>query len=990
MFKRALFLTFILSFAAVNAQSKPVVFQRAMEAFENKEYLIAHDLFSSLKNHSDVDNEILSTAFYYSAECLNKEGQTNGAAAEFEVFIRDFPLSNFRDEALYKLGIIYFKSLNYAKAREKLITLVNDYPNSEYFGEANYWIGEAFISENRLLEAEEFLLQSLTVSERNAKLDYSIYSLGNLYERKGNYEKAVSYYDELLSYYSESILAPYAQLRIGISYYRLNDYENAILELTDPRIFELPQDLQIEGEYVLANAYSRAKRFNEAKTIFQEILDRTPEGITEDQIKYGLGWVNFQTNQFDEAYKIFHSLIASLEDSIRIKSLYWSAECKRYMGQIDEAAKIYQQFLNLYPDHVNAYAVKFNIGIIYYNKKEYEKSLRFLYEASNSPDVNTKARALTLMAEINLDKKKYDDAKALFEQAQATLPNDFKLKNRIDLGLGSAYYFTNSFVAAIDVLEKLRNRTENFEPDKLHFYLGESYFARGNFSKARDNFKRIAPTNGEVGRQSLYGLAYSYFNLRDYANASYYFKEYTKLFPKDELKQDAMLRLADCYFGLKDFDLAVKEYENIFANTRKNRIEVRAHFQFAQALFKNNQPYKAIQAFRDLQIIYPKSKYADDAQYMIGWILFKQNDFQNAISEYFKIPGKYSSSPLIPLVYYSIGDCYFNLAQYEEAVTFYTTVVNDYPNSKYVFDAINGITYSYLVQDLPDNAAAVINNYIALNPTSKFGDQILYKKGELYYNVGDFEAARLGYKEFIATYPQSKFVPDAYYWIGKASENLGHIEDAIYNFNLVKENYLYSNVGISAVLELGRIYTERNDPVTALANYNYIIEKLPEAKGIEEVKFKKAKVLLSINKLNEAYKELNDLTVYYDGSVFADKAKVELGLLELARSNYENAKSLFKTVSEKRKDDIGAEAQYYYGSALFDEGNINDAISALVRVRSVFSRYDIWFTKALIKLGDCYAKIGDKRNAREMYRAALKRHSKDDLGKEAKKKLRRL
>jgi len=992
MFKKFSILLFIyiLFCGNIYAQSAPDIFQRAMDAFRNNEFLIAHKLFYSLKNRSDVENDMLSSANYYSAESLSKAGQTNGAAGEYEEFVRDFPVSNFRDIALYNLGIIYYKSRNYQRCREKLITLVNEFPRSDYFGAANYWIGEAFIAENRLLEAEEFLLQSITTRDRNSKVNYSIYSLGNLYERKKDFEKAVAYYDELLSYYRESELIPYAQLRIGISYYRLNDFENAVLELTDPAIFELPENLQIDAEYVLANAYSRTKEFEKAKTIFREILDRTPQGITEDQIIYGLAWVNFQTNDFERSYELFNSLIASLEDSIRIKSLYWSAESKRYGGKIEDAVKIYQQFLNLYPDDINAFSVKYNIGIIYYNRKDFVKALSFLKEAVKASDNNISARALTLMGEINLDLKKYSEGVELFEKAQLKLPTNFSLRSRIDLGLGTAYYYTNNFVSSISVLEKLARRDESFEIGKVHFYLAESYFAKGKFEKARDNFKRIPPTAGLTGKQALYGLAYSYFDLRDYANSSYYFKEYIKMFPKDNLALDAKLRLVDSFFGMKNYSQAVKNYSAIFKKYRISKIVVREHFQYGQSLFKLNKPAEAIKIFRNLQILFPKSKYADDAQYFIGWISFKQNRYSEAVSEYYLVPNKYPESPIIPLVYNSIGDCYFNMGNYEEAITFYNTVINEYPQSKYVFDALNGITYSYLIKDQPENAASVIDNFVALNPSSKFGDDILYKKGELYFNVGAFEEARLGYKEFIATYPKSRFVPDAYFWIAKSSFNLGHIEDALYNYSIVKDNYLFSNVGMSAIIEMGKIYAERNEPERELDVYDYAIEKLKDAKGIEEIRFYRAKALLALKKFNQAYEELKNITVYFENSVFADKSKLELGLLELARNKFESAENLFKEVGEKRNDDIGAEAQYYYGNALFEQAKYTDAISALVRVRSVFSRYDIWYSKALIKLGDCYVKIKNKKNARAMYRAVLKRHKNDELGKEAKSKLRRL
>jgi TolA-binding protein len=99
---------------------------------------------------------------------------------------------------------------------------------------------------------------------------------------------------------------------------------------------------------------------------------------------------------------------------------------------------------------------------------------------------------------------------------------------------------------------------------------------------------------------------------------------------------------------------------------------------------------------------------------------------------------------------------------------------------------------------------------------------------------------------------------------------------------------------------------------------------------------------------------------------------------------------LFSDVGSSRTDDIGAEAQYYYGLTLYEEENIVDAISALVRVRSVYPGYIEWYTKSLLKLGDCYIKLDDKKNAREMFRAVLKKHKNNEYAKEANQKLKSL
>jgi TolA-binding protein len=197
-------------------------------------------------------------------------------------------------------------------------------------------------------------------------------------------------------------------------------------------------------------------------------------------------------------------------------------------------------------------------------------------------------------------------------------------------------------------------------------------------------------------------------------------------------------------------------------------------------------------------------------------------------------------------------------------------------------------------------------------------------------------------------------------------------------------------VGVDAVIELGKTYQKLKMNDEALRMYNSVLEKIGNNSRTPEILFEKADLLLDEESIAEAYETLDFIINYFDGTLFADKAKVELGVLELKRGGYENAEILFSELGAKRTDDIGAKAQYYYGLTLLEQEKLNEAISAFVRVRSVFGDYDEWFTKSLLKLGDTYVKLNDKSNARDMYRAVLQRHKNDEWGREAKSKLNSL
>ncbi|MFH0733807.1 MAG: tetratricopeptide repeat protein [bacterium] len=980
----------VISFTQVKSQIINDKFINGKTYLNVGEYARAYEVFISLYKDPNIDNNNKASSYFYSAECLIGLKEFDGALAILEDFHTKFSTSTLRETALYRLGTIYYQQHSYLKSRDRLKKLISDYPNSEFLGSSLYWIGKAYFAENKFSEAEEFLNDAISVGKKNNFIDYAIYTLANLYEENNDYSNAVTYYDELLAYHKDSKLAPNAQYRIGVCYFKLKEYDSVILELTDPLINKLPENLLMEAQYILANSFFRLKDYKNASETYNEILNKNPESEQSDKLKYGLGWVYFQMQNYDEAYKIFNRLSQIGSDTIVVNSLFWSGECRRYQGQEDAALVIYDRFMSKYPKSKIAPMVIYHIGIIYYNKSDYAKAEEYLLKSANSKDNTTTAKAFTLLGEIKLSNKNYKEAIEFYTNAMQTTKIPDNLRNRAILGYGMANYYLNNFDDAIRDLTDLSIRVPKFERDKVNFYLAESHFASGNFSEALKYYNNIEGSDVDIERETFYGRAYSYFNLKDFANSAYYFGEFINKYPKSPDVVDAKFRLADSYYGTKNFEKASELYTEAFKKNKNAKITDFAYYQYGQSLFKSKKWREAIEKFKTLQDKFPRSKFNDDSQYLIGWIYFQKGYFNDAIFNYQEILTKYPGSSITPIAYYSLGDCYYNLGSYDTSITYYNKILSDYSKTQYVFDAINGLQYCYMALEEPEKAIAAIEQYIQINPSSEFGDKILFKKGDIYFNIGKYDAARVSFKEFIATYPSSPLVPSAYYWIGKCSANLKQEDNALYHYNLIVTNYLSSEVGISSVLEMGKLYSKKNEYEKAIELYNTAIKKLPDSDKIPELLFVKAQANVELLEMQAAYETFNQIITYHDGSIFAAKSKIEVGILEMNRGAYENAESLFKELGQIRTDDIGAQAQYYYGLTLFNQNKINDAISALVRVRSVFASYDEWYGKSLLKLGDCYVKIKDNRKARDMYNSVAKKHKNDELGKEANKKLNRL
>jgi TolA-binding protein len=987
--KYLILLNILLFFTFLNAQSVADKFSDAMNAYNMERFADAQKLFDRLIEEYGVEDELYAAARYYSANSLLKMGKKDEAAVGFEFIINNIIWSNFREESLYNLGVIYFDAERYSVCREKLTKLLDEYPEGEYIGSSLYWIGESYSEENRMREAIDFLERAIEDKRSNRFRDYTIYTLANVYEKTEDYESAVNYYDQLLSYYPNSKLAVPAQIRIGVCYFHLNDYHSSILELNNPMLSNLPEDLYSEALYLLANSYYRVMDYDNAIKSYIEIIEKFPAAKLVRESKYGLAWAYFQKDNYTEAYNVFNFL-SDGDDSIAVKSFIWKGEAKRYAGQQTDALKIYEEFLLRFPDSDLASFVEYQVGVIYFDWEKLNLSSRYLITATTSEDPLVRAKANTLLGEIELSNKKYLRAKKYFEPVLHLVDVNNEVYHRALLGLGAALFYLEEYDEAIDNLKKAEILNPSFENERLSFYLAENYFASGRFSEALIRYNAVPSSDPKLSKEALYGKAYCFFNMGDYESAAYQFSEFIERYPSDRRVKDVKLRMADSYFGSKNFVASSNVYRELYESGNYSLDDPYTYYQYAQALYKSGETREAINAFLTLQQRFPSSKYADNSLYTVGWINFQEGNYKEAIEDYQNVLKVYKNSSLAPIVYYSIGDAYFNLGKYDPAIENYQKVLSNYPASQYVYDAVNGIQYCYVVKGEPERAVQLIDGFTEANPNQKFSDQIYFKKGELYYSQRNYEKAKISYQEFIVKYPNSGYVAEAYYWIGKSAENLEQKEEAIFHFNKVFEKYPNSESAAASVLEIGKIQNSLENFQAAIQIYEAAGKQLKDSPRMPEILFMKGTTFIKLNDMQKAYDTFNELVFYHRDTFFADQARFEMGLIDLAAERYENADGLFLEIAGKRTDDLGAKAQYYYGFSLYEQEKTTEAISALVRIRTVYSTFDEWLARSYILLGDCYVKLDDKRKAEEMYRAVLSKHRGDTFGEEAREKLRKL
>ncbi|HEY6438274.1 MAG TPA: tetratricopeptide repeat protein, partial [Ignavibacteriaceae bacterium] len=527
-------------------------------------------------------------------------------------------------------------------------------------------------------------------------------------------------------------------------------------------------------------------------------------------------------------------------------------------------------------------------------------------------------------------------ARGNFEPAIRITDAESDVHVRAMLGMGVSLFHLGEYDKANEYFREAENLNPAFESDKINFYMAECYFNLGKYQESLSRYNLIKSSEEEYVLQVMYSKGYCQFNLGNYSNSAYQFSEFIEKYPNDERTTDAKLRLADSYFGSKNFSAASRIFRQLFQTGKYSSDDPYTYYQYAQALYKSGETNSAIEEFRNLQQKFPQSKYAESSLFTIGFIKFQEGEFKDAISDYRYVLHSYRNTSLSPVIYYSIGDAYFNLEMYDSAIVNYQNVLTRYPSSEYVYDAINGIQYSYVSQGKSSEAIFLIDKFVEQNPNLKFSDQIYFKKGEIFYSQRDYQNAKTSYQEFLVKYPKSTFVPEAYYWLGKSSQNLKEDDEAIFYFNKVFENYPGSEQAAVSVIELGKMYELNGNYQASIAVLEQASTKLKDSPRLPEVLYLKGMAYTKVEDVQKAYGTFEELALYHPETIFAVQAKFEMGLIDMAAGRYNVADGHFLEVAEKRTDDLGARSQYYFGLSLFEQTRYSESISALVRVRTVF------------------------------------------------------
>lgn len=378
---------------------------------------------------------------------------------------------------------------------------------------------------------------------------------------KHNFEKALQNY--LLVYEQDNLLKkdPKLNFKIGYSYYKIGEYEEAISFLNTKQISDsmLPEYTEYFNFRSVIKLNSDYNKINWSGIRY---LNKYSKHYLADSVRYLMAEFYFKNGEYSSAYDYYSILSRKKSKKFRRPLLSKQmALCKYELNEkLNSIARI-KQILTKYP-------------------------------SSNE----------TLELVNFLEQKK-----------QATEDMFFLILD--------VYFQHRQFDILTKKLETfIRSAKDEKKKEKARFYLLKMYFSKSEYKSALYGFQNLLKNlkNQSLKSHILIYIARSYLRIGEKEKSAQTYIKYSNLFPRRRLAVECAWKAAWLYEELKNLNLALNQYRAIQRHWPRSSYKYEAKFREGFTLYRMMRYIKAKEIFHEISNSNWNNGHKDRAKYWLA------------------------------------------------------------------------------------------------------------------------------------------------------------------------------------------------------------------------------------------------------------------------------------------------------------------------------------------------------------------------------------
>lgn len=658
--------------------------------FQNEQYDRAVEFFEK-----DTDDPV---NLYFAGLAYRRMGNIPEALSRFQSLMRRFSGTVWAERGAFEVAETYYQQQDFQLAYQSFQSLLNEFPNGSLQNETQFRLASSDLRRERypeVVQRLEPMLQSDLRPDMAEKVRHLVseswVQMGMIDELVGHVKKRGSASDR----------RPDENYQLMWAYAAQEEYEDA-LSLAEESL-KLFYDPELTPKILLIQGYAfdALSRPAESLAAYQTIVDRFPRSAFSARALHLMSLVYVRQNRWQELVTHVYHHWANLPDDIRRQHPeveFWITEGHLSLGNFELAQTRYQEFLASAPDHPLTPFAYLGLAVAKAENDQLGDGLETLRQfAALATEKNRKdwlALATLQSANINYNRKNYEEAIAYFRSFQTDYPDDPRIPQAL-FQEAQALYRLEYYSDAIAAWQKLADKfpddpmTERsrFQAARMLFDLGETTAA----VKAFQTFVVKHP-NSPMVKDARLQLAHAFYNAGQYKQAIPKYEEFLALYPNAEAAVSVQDFLQMSYVQVgKTFE----ELQELTKGQSKSQVLADLYWEKGAKAYNDKKFGEALGYFENIMIDFPASSLASQAAFYRAESLYLLERFDEAGAAYKNFLVQFPSDESAPTAMFRLGVSLFNQNRFDESALTFESFLEKYPDDPLAANAAENVPLAY-------------------------------------------------------------------------------------------------------------------------------------------------------------------------------------------------------------------------------------------------------------------------------------------------------
>ncbi|MBN8788939.1 MAG: tetratricopeptide repeat protein [Terrimonas sp.] len=557
---------------AIRKMYPRVLYGRAMELINDQDLNGAKTLLDkALKDPNNAP--VISYVNFWQGEIAYRQNRLDDAIR----FYNDY-LSNpgtpsgevSATNAKYNLGYCYYRKENYRQAVNFFDQIRNSALNAKPVEQDAYIrAADCYYMNKEFAKARS--MYGTVISNSWASADYATFQTAMVAGVNSSGEK-INLLKSFDKKFPTSMLIPDANLEIAKTYLADEKYRDAVPYLNNVINAPVAGNLKPEAQLKLGLSYYNLDNNNEALNQFKKLVSQFPNSPEAEEAIENAKAIYTAEGRTEEYVNFMKSVGRSVTVNEEENLTYKAAENKYIDRDYNAAFTALNNYLTKFPDGTHAIDAWFLRSEIYNQRKDWKNASAGYGEvADRGPSRYAEMAASTAGRIYYFELQDYPKAEQYFTKLKELAAGG---ENRLEAmrGLLRSQYQQKKWLDAVPNAQELLKEKNISVDDKVLAYMvtARSLQDKGQFSEAIQNFRNVVNINkASFAAEARYEIANAYLQLNDLKNADKAaFETINKSGSYDFWITKAYILLGDIYLKEKDYFNAKATLQSVVDNSK--------------------------------------------------------------------------------------------------------------------------------------------------------------------------------------------------------------------------------------------------------------------------------------------------------------------------------------------------------------------------------------------------------------------------------------